>query len=114
MKKLFYTLGITLSLIASAARADVRFVVGKGESFSGERQKDHFYDFEVKKLSACEEEGYNQTSCPEGYTRTNPCPYNSNYFQTCCPQAFRYTKEQCEAMDMHPSQQSCGGKHACE
>ena len=45
-------------------------------------------DYELDDGKRCMEEGYNETSCPEGYEPYNYCPYDSNYFEKCvssCP-----------------------------
>ncbi len=42
-------------------------------------------DYELDDGKRCMEEGYNETSCPEGYEPYNYCPYDSNYFEKCIP-----------------------------
>ena len=45
-------------------------------------------DYDLDNAERCRQEGYNQTSCPEGQEPSNICPYDSNYFEKCvsnCP-----------------------------
>ena len=38
-------------------------------------------DYELDDSKRCIEEGYTQTSCPEGYEPYNYCPYDNTYFE---------------------------------
>ena len=45
-------------------------------------------DYDLDNAERCRQEGYTQTSCPEGQKPSNTCPYDSNYFEKCvssCP-----------------------------
>ena len=45
-------------------------------------------DYDLDNAERCRQEGYNQTSCPEGQEPSNTCPYDSSYFEKCvssCP-----------------------------
>ena len=39
-------------------------------------------DYGLDNAERCRQEGYTQTSCPEGQEPSNFCPYDSNYFET--------------------------------
>lgn len=105
----------TLALICMpvSSKADVRFVIDKGATFSGERGSDSFYNINSQKNNPCEEEGYTITSCPTGFIGAYPCPYNSSYFQSCCPDEYIFTAEECTSMGKETGA-SCGGKYSCE
>ena len=61
----------------------------------------------------CIEEGYTQTSCPEGYEPYNYCPYDRTYFEKCvpsCPNDYVTCEE-----PYHGVGESCDGRYAsCE
>ena len=42
-------------------------------------------DYDLDDGKRCIEEGYTQTSCPEGYEPYNYCPYDRTYFEKCVP-----------------------------
>ena len=45
-------------------------------------------DYDLDNAERCRQEGYTQTSCPEGQEGSNFCPYDNDYFEKCvnsCP-----------------------------
>ncbi len=70
-------------------------------------------DYELNDEKRCEEEGYTQTSCLEGYEPYNYCPYDNTYFEKCkanCPSDY----VTCEP-PYHGVGEACGDKYAsCE
>ena len=70
-------------------------------------------DYELDDSKRCIEEGYTQTSCPEGYEPYNYCPYDSNYFEKCvpsCPNDYVTCEKPYYGVD-----EACDGKYAsCE
>ena len=69
-----------------------------GNEFSGNNADDDGHgapggpgdgdDYDLDNEERCRQEGYTQTSCPEGQEPSNTCPYDSNYFEKCvssCP-----------------------------
>ena len=70
-------------------------------------------DYELDDSKRCIEEGYTQTSCPEGYEPYNYCPYDNTYFEKCkanCPSDY----VTCEP-PYHGAGEACGDKYAsCE
>ena len=104
---------VLFTVFSASAQADVRFVIDKGATFSGERGADNFYNLDSKKANPCEDEGYTITSCPTGFIGAYPCPYNGSYFQSCCPDEYIFTAEECTSMGQDTGA-SCGGKYSCE
>ncbi len=70
-------------------------------------------DYDLDNEERCRQEGYTQTSCPEGQEGANFCPYDSNYFEKCvssCPSDY----VTCE-VPYYGVGEDCGGKYAsCE
>ena len=70
-------------------------------------------DYDLDNEERCRQEGYNQTSCPEGQEPSNTCPYDSNYFEKCvssCPSNY----VTCEP-PYYGVGEACDGKYAsCE
>ena len=70
-------------------------------------------DYDLDNAERCRQEGYNQTSCPEGQEPVNTCPYDSNYFEKCvssCPSNY----VTCE-VPYYGVGEDCDGKYAsCE
>ena len=70
-------------------------------------------DYDLDNAERCRQEGYNQTSCPEGQEPSNTCPYDSDYFEKCvssCPSNY----VTCE-VPYYGVGEDCDGKYAsCE
>ncbi len=94
-----------------------------GNEFSGNNADDDGHgapggpgdgdDYDLDNAERCRQEGYNQTSCPEGQEPSNTCPYDSNYFEECvssCPNNY----VTCE-VPYYGVGEACNGKYAsCE
>ncbi len=94
-----------------------------GNEFSGNNADDDGHgapggpgdgdDYELDNAERCRQEGYTQTSCPEGQEGSNFCPYDSNYFEKCvnsCPSNY----VTCEK-PYYGVGEACDGKYAsCE
>ena len=94
-----------------------------GNQFSGNNADDDGHgapgrpgdgdDYDLDNAERCRQEGYNQTSCPEGQEPANTCPYDSNYFEECvssCPSNY----VTCE-VPYYGVGEDCDGKYAsCE
>ena len=70
-------------------------------------------DYDLDNAERCRQEGYTQTSCPEGQEPVNTCPYDSSYFEKCvssCPSNY----VTCE-VPYYGVGEDCDGKYAsCE
>ena len=70
-------------------------------------------DYDLDNEERCRQEGYTQTSCPEGQEPSNTCPYDSTYFEKCvssCPSNY----VTCEK-PYYGVGEACDGKYAsCE
>ena len=70
-------------------------------------------DYDLDNAERCRQEGYTQTSCPEGQEPSNTCPYDSSYFEKCvssCPSNY----VTCEK-PYYGVGEACDGKYAsCE
>ena len=67
-------------------------------------------DYDLDNGERCRQEGYNQTSCPEGQEPVNICPYDSDYFEKCvssCPSNY----VTCE-VPYYGVGEACDGKYA--
>ena len=67
-------------------------------------------DYDLDNAERCRQEGYNQTSCPEGQEPSNFCPYDSNYFEKCvssCPSNYVTCEDGFQGVG-----EACGGKYA--
>ena len=94
-----------------------------GNEFSGNNADDDGHgapggpgdgdDYELDNEERCRQEGYTQTSCPEGQEGSNFCPYDSSYFEKCvssCPSNY----VTCE-LPYYGVGEACDGKYAsCE
>ena len=94
-----------------------------GNEFSGNNADDDGHgapggpgdgdDYDLDNSERCHQEGYNQTSCPEGQEPSNTCPYDSSYFEKCvssCPSNY----VTCEP-PYYGVGEACNGKYAsCE
>ena len=94
-----------------------------GNEFSGNNADDDGHgapggpgdgdDYDLDNEERCRQEGYTQTSCPEGQEGSNFCPYDSNYFEECvnsCPSNY----VTCEK-PYYGVGEACDGKYAsCE
>ncbi len=79
----------------------------------GNGDDDYDYDYDLDNAERCRQEGYTQTSCPEGQKPANTCPYDSDYFEKCvssCPSDYVTCEE-----PYHGVGEACDGKYAsCE
>ena len=70
-------------------------------------------DYDLDNEERCRQEGYIQTSCPEGQEGSNFCPYDSSYFEKCvssCPSNYVTCKPPYYGVG-----EACDGKYAsCE
>ena len=70
-------------------------------------------DYDLDNAERCRQEGYTQTSCPEGQEGSNFCPYDSSYFEKCvssCPSNYVTCEEPYFGVG-----EACNGKYAsCE
>ena len=94
-----------------------------GNEFSGNNADDEGHgapsgpgdgdDYDLDNEERCRQEGYTQTSCPEGQEPFNTCPYDSDYFEECvssCPSNY----VTCE-LPYYGVGEACDGKYAsCE
>ena len=93
-----------------------------GNEFSGNNADDDGHgapgspggdDYDLDNEERCRQEGYTQTSCPEGQEGANFCPYDNSYFEKCvstCPSNY----VTCEK-PYYGVGEACGDKYAsCE
>ena len=94
-----------------------------GNEFSGNNADDDGHgapggpgdgdDYDLDNEERCRQEGYTQTSCPEGYEPYNYCPYDRTYFEKCvfsCPSNYVTCEEPYFGVG-----EACNGKYAsCE
>ena len=94
-----------------------------GNEFSGNNADDDGHgspggpgdgdDYDLDNEERCRQEGYTQTSCPEGQEPSNFCPYDRTYFEKCvssCPSNY----VTCE-LPYYGVGEACDGKYAsCE
>ena len=94
-----------------------------GNEFSGNNADDDGHgapggpgdgdDYDLDNAERCHQEGYTQTSCPEGQEGSNFCPYDNDYFEKCvnsCPSNY----VTCEK-PYYGVGEACDGKYAsCE
>ena len=94
-----------------------------GNEFSGNNADDDGHgapggpgnddNYDLDNEERCRQEGYTQTSCPEGQEPSNTCPYDSTYFEKCvssCPSNY----VTCE-VPYYGVGEACDGKYAsCE
>ena len=70
-------------------------------------------NYELDNEERCSQEGYTQTSCPEGQEPSNTCPYDNSYFEECvssCPSNY----VTCD-VPYYGVGEACDGKYAsCE
>ena len=82
-----------------------------GHGAPGGPGNDDNYDLDNEER--CRQEGYTQTSCPEGQEPSNTCPYDNTYFEKCvssCPSNY----VTCE-LPYYGVGEACDGKYAsCE
>ena len=62
----------------------------------------------------CEEQGYTYTSSKCSNGLAIPCPTNSNYFKVCCPEGYKYTREECVSNARPLSVDNCYGYYKCD
>lgn len=121
MKKILF-LFMCLS-IASFAHAGIRALGDDGssssKSSSSSQNGNNLQPAPVVNIKSentaqrCQKMGFSMKSCPSSYAPVFPCPYNESYFRDCCPQAYRYTREQCIERNLEPSIETCLTFHAC-
>ena len=111
MKLMFAVITLFSLGTFASAQADVRFIVGKGQSYNGERTLN--VNFNQTSGGSCEELGYIYTECEEGYFLATPCPDNALFYLECCPEEYNSTREDCLVKQKTPSNYSCGGYYAC-
>lgn len=68
---------------------------------------------QVSSGEKCQMEGYLITSCDNGYVLTGSCPHNGSYYQSCCPEGYKFTQEECTKAGLRYSRNSCGGLYKC-
>ncbi len=86
--------------------ASVQFITGGGDIEFGS------VEFEDPSINNCKKLGYPLNKCEAGSWSFDFCPYNREYFKTCCADSYKYTSATCN----HPnelSSDSCGGKYRC-
>lgn len=71
-------------------------------------------DFVLDDIQRCKAEGYIYEKCDSGMFLADPCPYKSNIYANCCPQAYHYTAAECKALGKNLGAYSCGGYYKCE
>lgn len=111
IKKIYITFYTSIiCFYTNQALADIRFIMDTPASPQYNSQ-DKNYDLD--KQSLCIENGYNKTSCSEGFILAEVCPYLSTYFANCCPEEYRYTKEECQSQNKTAGPYNCGGYYKC-
>lgn len=95
--------------LSSAVNAGVTFLPAASSSV-GSTGHSSAQSSDQKCISA----GYSRTSCAKGQILSEQCPYNSSYYKRCCPEDYRYTKEECTRAGLRPSARKCGGLYSCQ
>lgn len=108
-------------LVNFSAQADVRFITETENTADYEKfQKlnpkyaPQINDYIIDNENLCRAEGYTYKGCTDGMLPANPCPYDSNFYANCCPDTYRYTAAECQAMGKGIGPYSCGGFYKCE
>ncbi len=94
---------------AATAEAGVTFLPAAGGSVGNSNKGNASQSSDQK----CISEGYRRTSCSSDQILTDRCPYNSSYYKSCCPEAYKFTKEECLKAGLRYSSNSCGGLYRC-
>ncbi len=108
MKKLNLIFAVVLLLGATQASAGVTFLPaaeGAVGSTGGSGVADP--------AQRCRNQGYTLTSCGAGQILVGECPYDHSYFRNCCPEEYRFTKEECLEAGLYYSQSNCAGFYKC-
>ena len=107
MKYLLCLCCLALTLHASTVNAAVNFIMDEKPV-----QTDSI-KIKTSLSQKCINEGYDKTMCGEQFYLHNPCPHNSAYYRTCCPESYKHTQEQCKEMGLLPTTHSCAGLYGC-
>lgn len=100
--------------------ADVRFITETENTAEYKRfqklnqSSPSVENYTLDNAQRCNAEGYTYTSCASDMLLADPCPYDSSYYANCCPDTYRYTASECQAMGKDPGVYSCGGYYKCE
>lgn len=94
---------------ATIAEAGVTFLPATGGSVGSSNKGNASQSSDQK----CISEGYSRTSCGNGQILADQCPYNRSYYKSCCPEDYRFTKEECTRAGLRYSSNSCGGLYRC-
>ena len=95
--------------ISGVANAGVTFLPAAGGSVGSSGKPSAAQTSEQK----CKSAGYSRTSCGNGQILADQCPYNRSYYKSCCPEDYRFTKEECTRAGLRYSSNSCGGLYRC-
>lgn len=112
MAKIFFIIFYTsiISFYSNHANADIRFIMDTPASPQYNSQEKNY---NLDKQALCTQGGYTKTTCSEGFILADVCPYLSNYFASCCPEEYHYTKEQCQSQNKNTGPYTCGGYYKC-
>ncbi len=120
MKKLIFLTVISLFLYHPTTNAGIRFIMDTDAGISGgsnsKKTTDSYQNdnYNTDGKSLCLAEGYSKTSCEEGFFPADPCPHSFGYYANCCPEEYKYTKQDCISQNKTFSTFSCGGYYKCD
>ncbi len=114
MKK-FTLLIITFCFLHySSAEAGIRFIMDTDAAIrGGDSSLSGSIPDNTESKEQCIEQGYNKTSCSEGFFLADSCPYAPEYYANCCPDEYKYTREECISQNKPIGTYSCGGYYKC-
>lgn len=95
--------------ISGSALAGVTFLPAAGGGVGSSSKSSTSQSSDQK----CLNEGYSRTSCGNGQVLTKQCPYNNNYYKSCCPEEYKFTKDECTNAGLRYSSNSCGDLYRC-
>lgn len=118
MKKLLLLTSLICFFYTTETSAGIRFIMDTNAGIKDSNKTNDSYQSDTENYDAvntdsCLAEGYNKTSCEAGFFPADPCPYNSGYYANCCPEEYKYTKQDCISQNKTFSTFSCGGYYKC-
>lgn len=98
-------------MFGSMSHAGVQFLPGMDSSVGSYNSS--YQEKQQTNADKCRAAGYSTTYCSSGRYLTNECPYDRNYYKSCCPEGYRYTREDCYNNGFRVSRDTCGGLYQC-
>ncbi len=105
--KIIVLLGVLLSFSAITANAGVTFLPSASGSVGTGKKKTS-----LSTDQKCKNAGYRLT-CSSSQRGVDSCPYNKNYYKSCCSKEYKYTIKECQKAGLSYSRTSCGGLYKC-